>query len=563
MNFPSSWILSSIASLTRRAAAIVGTCALLGCSSLSSSEQPHAAYPTPLPGVLRFAEGREPTTLNTLLADTTINADLSYLLFSYFFDVDDKGNLVPDIATEVPTVANGGISHDGKTIVYHLRHNIRWQDGAPLTSKDVIFTYSAIMNPRNNVPQRTGYDQIQSVKAQNDSTVVVHMRRVFSPIVTYFMAQGGGVAILPAHILARYPDLNRVDWNQHPIGSGPFKLTEWVRSDHLTFEANPLYWRGPPRLREIVFRIIPYPNDAVIALQTHEVDAWFHADPAIVGEMRKVAGFDVRISPLNIFGHLDFNVRDPILADVNVRRAVESAIDRRRIIADTTGNLFQTTDTDQPEWSWAADHHAPFFPYDPGKAAALLEHEGWRIGSDGIRVRNGRRLSLQLSTTAGGGLTSKIAALVQEDERAVGVEVNIKTYPGGLFFAGVQDGGILTNGKYQLSYWEWVGSVDPDDSMLYSCDQFPPQGMNTLFWCDRTLDTAEKDALSHMDQQRRKADYHIISTELGEQAPTIFIYTGRRIDVVTDELSRFRPSPAGSGTWNVYQWSLQPRVNTR
>ncbi len=532
--------------------------ALGGCSKVSTQSggaRPNGA--APIPGVLRYAEIVEPDSLSTLLSTQVVTVDLSYLMFSYFFNVDNHDNFVPEIATEVPTLANGGISADGKTITYHMRPGVKWQDGVPLTSRDIVFTYRAIMNPRNNVQVRAGYDQIASVEAKGAYTVVVHMKNVFAPIVAYFMGVQGGFSILPAHLLEQYPDLNHVAWNNTPVGSGPFKFVEWVHGDHITLEANPLYWRGPPKLNKIIYRIVPDSNTIVTLLQTHELDAWFRADPGKITQLRGLSDYNVMTTAENVFGHIDFNVEDPILADVNVRRAIESAIDRERIAADATNNVFVQTDTDQSVFSWALDHHQPFYPYNPAKAAQLLDQDGWKVGLDGIRVKNGTRLSLQLSYVGGQSIAEKLGGLMQQEAKAVGIELTQKTYPGNLYFASKQSGGILNGGKYQLAYYGWVSGVDPDNSSLYRCNQFPPQGQNTLFWCDHTLDAAEVDALTHVDQARRIRDYHIISTELGEQAPTVFMFAERRVDVMPKQFSGFSPSPAESANWNAYDWSMQ------
>jgi len=529
-----------------------------GCTKVTTGTgaPAHQAAEGPIPGVLRYAEIAEPDSLSTLLSTQIITVDLSYLMFSYFFDYDDHDNLVPEIALQVPTLANGGISSDYKTITYHLRPNVKWQDGVPLTARDVTFTFQQIMNPRNNVQVQTGYDHIQSVEAKDDYTVVVHMRKVFAPIVAYFMCVQGGFSILPAHLLSGYPDLNHVAWNNAPVGSGPYKFKEWVHGDHITLEANPGYWRGPPGLKKIVFRILPDTNTIVTQLQTHEIDAWFRADPDKYQQLRALSGYHIYVSAENLFGHLDFNTKDPVLADVRVRQAIESAIDRPRIAHDATGDVYTTTDTDQSVFSWANDHHAPYFGYDPAKAAALLSTAGWLPGKDGIRVKDGQRLSLQLSYIGGQGIADKVAGLIVQEERAVGVEITQKTYLAPLFFAAAQSGGILNSGKFQIAYYAWGSGVDPDNSSIYGCDQFPPHGQNMLFWCDPTAQRAEDDALGTMDQARRTADYHVISRELGEQAPTVFLFAERRVDVLPTEFQHFKASPAESAFWNAWQWSM-------
>ena len=511
----------------------------------------------PIPGVLRYAEVAEPDSLSPLISTQSVTADLSYLVFSYFFNIDDHENFVPEAALEVPTQANGGISADGKTITYHLRQGMKWQDGEPLTAKDVVFTYRAVMNPKNNVQVRTGYDQIADVEAKDDYTVVVHMKSVFSPIIAYFMCIQGQYPIMPAHLLEKYSDVNKIPYNEKPMGSGPFAVVQWVHGDRIELEANPLYWRGPPKLKRIIFKVLPSTTTIKTQLQTHEVDAWFRADVKLYPELAKLADYTTQLSPENVFGHIDFNLRDPLLQDQRVRMAVELAMDRGRIARDTTYGVYGTTDSDQPPFLWAYDPHVPAHHYDPEKARAMLDQAGWKPGPDGIRTKRGNRLEIQLSYVGGQAIATALAALVEEEEKAVGVAIVQKTYPASLYFASKQDGGIINGGKYQMAYFGWVSGVDPDDSSLYRCNQFPPQGQNNLFWCDAKVEAAELDALAHFDVERRKKDYAIIQAELANEVPTIFMFAERRVDVYPKSFSGYRASPATSSFWNSWEWSQE------
>ncbi|MBV8367278.1 MAG: peptide ABC transporter substrate-binding protein [Candidatus Eremiobacteraeota bacterium] len=539
-------------------AILLVSCALAGCTKISqSTTAPGGAGGGSIPGVLRYADISEPDSLNPLLSTQIVTADLEYLAFSFFFNVDDKLNFVPEVALEVPTQANGGISKDGLTITYHLRRGIKWQDGEPLTAKDVVFTFHAIMNPANNVQVRTGYDQIASVDAPNDDTVVVHMKRVYAPIVAYFMGQQGQEPVLPAHLLAQYPNINQIPYNTLPIGSGPFKITEWQHGDHITLVANPGYWRGPPKLSKIVFRFVSSTNTIKVLLQTHEIDAWFRADPNQYDQLDKIAGYKVMISDQNVFAHIDFNFKDPLLTDLRVRKAIEYALDRKAMAHDLTYDVYQPANSDIAPYSWAYPHDLPYYDNNPAAARALLDEAGWKVGPDGVREKNGQKLELQFSYISGNVLGAKVGTVAAARLRDIGVILNQKVYPAPLYFGSQQAGGIVNSGKYQLGYFGWVSGVDPDNSSLYACDQFPPDGQNNLFWCDKKLDDAEKAALATFDQTQRAQQYSIIEHELVEQVPTIFLFHDRRLDIVRNGFGNYIPSPATSSFWNSWQWTMQ------
>src|ERR1022692_1693721 len=237
-------------------AALVACVTFVGCTRISENAQ--LSRSTTIPGTLRYSVNGV-GSLSPLTQTNTNEVILDMFIYGWFFYVDDKGRFVPDLATEVPSYANGGISRDGRTLTYHLRRGVRWQDGAPFTSHDAAFTVSAIMNPRINIFSRTGWDDIASVETPDAYTVRFRLKRAYAPaLATFFVPyQHSGYPMLPAHLLERYPDLNQVAFNGAPIGTGPFKVVRWVRGDRIELEANPLYWRGPPKLKRIVVKIIP------------------------------------------------------------------------------------------------------------------------------------------------------------------------------------------------------------------------------------------------------------------------------------------------------------------
>ncbi len=166
------------------------------------------------------------------------------LIFSELITIDDKGREVPDLAQTVLTQANGGISKNGLTITYRLRPNAKWHDGARVTSRDVKFTWQAVMNRSNNVLSHLGYAEVASMDTPDDRTVVMHLKRVFPPAIdTIFGESDQPYRILPEHLLAKYPNLNSVPFNAAPVGSGPFKFARWERNDRIVLDANPALQR--------------------------------------------------------------------------------------------------------------------------------------------------------------------------------------------------------------------------------------------------------------------------------------------------------------------------------
>jgi peptide/nickel transport system substrate-binding protein len=438
-----------------------------------------------------------------------------------------------------------------------MRKGIKWQDGVPLTAKDIIFTWHAIMNKRTNVQVTTGYDKIASIDAPDDYTVVVHMKERFAPIVSYFMGVQGGGPILPAHILDKYADMNKVPFNTKPVGSGPFEVTEWVHGDHVTLVANPNYWRGAPKLHQIIYKWIADNTTILTQLKTGETDAWFRADPGLYPQLKDMPGHTTLVSPYSIFGHIDFYNDDPILRDVRVRRAIADAIDRKRMIHDASHDVYLASNSDQPKFSWAYDPNLPSTAQNQPAARKLLDEAGWAVGPDGVRTKNGQRLELQFSYVTGQAIAPAIGALLSQELKAVGIAVTQKAYTSATFFAAAGNGGILNTHKYQMAYFGWISGVDPDDSPLYTSTEIPPVGQDSLWWRDPKVDALEHDALTNFDQERRKRDYYAIQQEIVDQAPTVILFMEQRIDVFNSHFHNFIPSPAESATWNSWEWSME------
>lgn len=487
----------------------------------------------------------EPDSLNPMLSNEADTLNFSHLYMSYLIENDDRGNAIGEIATQVPSRENGGISNDERTVTYHLRHGVRWQDGAALTSRDVIFSYRAITNPSNNVATRVGYEEVQRIAAPDPYTVVVRLRRRFSPFVQYFFGPQGVGAIMPQHLLAGTTDLNHAAYNQRPVGSGPFRVVSWQRGDAVTLEASPFYWRGKPRINRLVYRIIADPNTRLQVLRTGEADAYFDVDPQLLPQARRVSGVRVVLTPVNDLHVLRFNLRDPALRDIAVRRAIAMAIDRKALIAAATHGSGIVVDADQPSNGWAYDAATPAIRYDPAAARKVL---------------HGRSLDLTLAIAPQiiGG-SQLVAAVLQENLRRAGVRVTVKQYPSGMFYATPALGGVLAGGRFQLAYdaW-WVLGNDPDDSWNFGCAQLPPVGLNYSMWCDPRADAAMRDAMNTVLRDRRRADYAVVQRAIAAQLPVFTLWQVQIPDAYRSYVHGIAPSPAGSTFWNAWSWTIRP-----
>ncbi|HEY0613052.1 MAG TPA: peptide ABC transporter substrate-binding protein [Candidatus Elarobacter sp.] len=538
-----------------------------GCTRVASTEPGSAPggaggaaggrHPWTRPGILRLATLTEPDTLNPALSTSQVSVDLAMFWAGYLFNFSDANELVPELATAVPTLANGGISKDGLTITYHLRKGVLWQDGAPFDAGDVVFSWQTIMNANNNVQTRTGYDLIRSIEAPDPSTAVVRLKRAYAPFVnSFFTMSSTPYPIFPKHLLAQYHDINQIPYNSKPVGTGPFIVQEWHRGQVLRMVANPHYWRGAPKLKEVQFRAIPDENTLTTGVRTHEIDFWYNAGSTTYPVASKIPATHPVLTPFTQYSLIGFNTQRPIMSDVAVRRALAYATDRKRLIDTVTFGVQLPGDGDQPAFSWAHDPTLPSLPYDPAKAREMLEAAGWHAGADGIRVKDGQRLHLQIATTTGGSVGARLAVILQAAWKEIGVDAEVKPYASAIMFANFQSGGILQAGKFDVQFSSWLNGVDPDDYTLFACDQIPPNGQNQYRFCDRTLDAAEKIALTSNDQAVRKAAYARIQRILVDRVPLLTMWFARRFDVVSDDLKNYKPAHAVTTFWNTWEYDI-------
>lgn len=508
------------------------------------------------PDTLRIGAYEEPDSLNPAVTSMSFAGDTFQLLFDGLIRYDDRGRPIPDLATVVPSQQNGGISRDGKTITYHLAPNARWHDGVPLTADDVVFTYHVLMNPANNVPTRVGYDQFARIEALDPHTVRVTLKQPYAPAIYLFRDLNPG-AILPKHVLQRYGDVNRVPFNSAPVGSGPYILRGWQHGSEMRFDANPLYFKGPPKIAHVVFRFIRDQNTLLSQLRTHEIDMIYGLQPYVIDQIRAIP--DVRVVQASTlhWEHLVFNVRHPPLDDRNVRLALCYGMDEQTIFHKIYRDLGTPGPTDQnPDYGWY-DHRLRYYPHDPKQAGRLLEASGWKLGPDGYRYKDGQRLETSISTVAGVKNREAIEVLLQSEWREIGMALEVKNYPAQILFAPAGAGGLLYGGKTDIAIFTWVNATpDPDDETYISPDRITPIGQNVTFFASRRIGDDQQAALRLYDPVERRPYYYDIQRIILDNVPEYNFNWLPEIDAESVDLHGLRPVPVGSDFWNIAEWTL-------
>ncbi len=506
---------------------------------------------------LRVGITQEPGTLNPIIGTLSIENDFVQFLYSGLIRYDERGNRVPDLAVRVPSRENGDISRDGRTITYRIVHNARWSDGFPLTSADVKFTFEAIVDPRNNVANLDPYDQIARVETPDPYTVRLVLKRPYAPALDAFSDKNQG-AIIPAHLLRGAGDLNHSFFGGAPVGSGPYTLVSWRHGSSITLAANPAYFRGPPKIANVVIRFLTNDNTMMVVLRTGELDLADNINISTYTGLGTVPNLVPAIVPKSFWEHLTFNTSRPPVDDVRVRRALCEAIDVHELfekVGHGLGALGPSSENPATPWY---NRRLAFYPFDPKAAAELLETAGWHLGSDGKRMKDGKPLEITLISTAGNSTREQLEVILQQRWAAIGVDVVVKNFPAATIFAPMSSGGPFYGGNYDVALSAFIDNTpDPNHQNTNSADHIPPHGNNISRFRNAEITRLEAQAASTFVTAERKRLYDRIQEIEVSELPYYVLRWQAQIDMRSTNLQNVKPATTTSTFWNVADWALR------
>jgi peptide/nickel transport system substrate-binding protein len=495
-------------------------------------------------GELTIGSIQEPDSLNPWLTGLTVGLEVEAMIYDSLTRVDPSGEHIPFLAAEVPTLENGGISEDLLTYTYKLRDDVTWHDGTPFTAADVVFTFESIANPEVNARSRTGFNLIAGAEATDDHTVIFTLNEPSA----VFLETWGYRGILPKHVFEN-EDMNTSEFNRAPtVGTGPYKFVEWVSGDRIVVERNSDYYQEGAYLDRIVYRIIPSSDSLLTMLETGEIDMRFSVTAEQVPIVQDLADYTLHATPAHAYFHFTINNTDPILGDVRVRQALTHGLDKQVITDTVLGGLVQPHGSPVAQPSWVYVDHSDRYPFDPEQAAALLEEAGWTLGDDGIRAKDGERLSLELLNIAGDSERLQIVQIAQAMWEDIGVEVTISQVDAPTFVA------AMTEQTYQFAYGFWGFSVDPSG---YNERWLSSSAGHWLNYDNPEVDQLLIDGLKTVDRDARRAIYEEFQAQVVEDATNIYVYNRVFFDAVKNRVQGFVPSASSStNMWNVHEWWL-------
>jgi peptide/nickel transport system substrate-binding protein len=561
----------------------VGAVALAACAPAATTEAPQPTSPpatsppqatapppptdTPAPAfsgtaIITFVQ--QPTTLNPIYATQWFSTITTQFWLKGLWSFDPNNQPIPEIASEIPTPENGGLSADGLTLTINLRDDVVWSDGEPLTALDFVFTYEMIMADSNIVASRYPYeDYVASVEAPDDHTLVVNFTEPFAAWQTSLFLN-----VLPEHVLRPIFEqdgtLDNAEWNHAPtVGVGPFVFQEWETDSHLIFVANP-NWIRPPKLEQVFIRMADdAAQEAAILAGDTDIGTFLDWSQADTINNSGVAQFVTQPSGYDEGWFLNFDpaTTHPAMLDVRVRKAIVLATDREKITTDLLGGL-----TAPPATFW--DSTPPYgnpdlkpYPYDPEEAKRLLDEAGWvDSNGDGTRDKDGTELVLRYIANQR-QLRKDVQAVVQQMWAEVGIGAELVNY-GDDYFNGYADGGPQPTGQYEIAEYSSAGSFpDPEASINWLCSEVVgpdnPEGSNWQGYCNADLDALFEQQATTTDPEARKQLYYQIGQMMYDDVVWVGLWKDPDLWALSNRLQGVKFSGA-TPFWNAHEWFISP-----
>ncbi|HXF83712.1 MAG TPA: ABC transporter substrate-binding protein [bacterium] len=479
----------------------------------------------PAGGVLRVGLDVDAGTLDPRLANDTTARRVIEQVFDGLVELDPQLRVRPALAeswTQVsPTVW-----------VFKLRRNVKFHDGSPLTAADVAFTYTTILDPALRAPLRGLYTPISRVEAVDNETVRFTLSAPYAPLLKY-----ADIGIVPKAVVERAG----AEFAARPVGTGPYKFVSWQRNSRITLEANPEYWKGRPRLSQVVFNIIPDNTTRAAALESGDVDL-IHSPLSPQDVARLKTSNRLRVTEMTGLGitYLNMNMADPIIREARVRRALAHLIPQRTIVRQIYREMDRpATSVLLPAWSGVYTEEIAQPGHDIARAKALLAEAGWTDSNgDGVLDRGGQRLTITLRTHSEDPNRVQVVELLLSILRSFGVDarVEITEFPGLLQ--------ALLSGNYQVVLVGWLGLVDPDRGMY---NQFHSKGsQNWGKYANPRVDALLEEGRQKADPNERARIYREVARIIATDLPYYVLTYQGYIVAVNRRVEGFTPIPSGS-----------------
>ncbi|PYI53136.1 peptide-binding protein [Paenibacillus flagellatus] len=520
--------------------------ALAGCSSSGGNDQSGASNTstntntnTTAPkkekvdgGEITTAYLGDPQGFIRFWATTTTSTEVIDLVFSSLYKFNEKQDIVPDLAVGQPT-----FSDDKLTMTIKLRNDVKFSDGKPVTADDVVFTYSIPINPDYTGPRKGAFEKMQKIEKVDDTTVKITFKEPHAGYIDMMIYN-----ILPQHLLKDVPvkEMDKSPFFKQPVGSGPYKLTEWKQGQYLSFVRNENYYNGKPAIEKVTAKIIPDANAMMAQLQTGEINViGVPADNLAAIEQYTKTNDKIKLQK-GIAGSqylfVAWNLNNPLFQDKKVRQALTMAIDRKGIVDSVVEGQGKVVNSQTPPTYWTYTDNVPKFEFNADKAKQLLAEAGWKdTNGDGTLDKDGKNFEFEMQVNQGNKVREKGVTVIQQQLKKIGINVTPRVVESSAFTKNFQ-------GKnFEAIYYAWAISGDPNPKGIWHSSEIA-KGLNTVSYSNPEVDKLIDEDLKTFDKAKRKELLNKVDALIAEDQPYTFLYSPTITMAYPSNLEGFNPN---------------------
>ena len=472
----------------------------------------------PDPNTLVMIIESSPTNLDPRVGIDGQSENIDNLIFDDLLTKGDDLNVAPGLAErwEIP---------DPRSYIFHLHHGTMFHDGHPLTSRDVKWTFDSLLQGKIRSTKAAVYKYVDHIDAPDDFTVIFHMKEADATLL--WNLSDGAMGIVPYG--------SGYEMTLHPVGSGPFKFVSAETDREVILERNDNYWGEKAKLSRLRFAVVPDETTVALELRKGSGDMTINSlTPDTVITLARNPNLRVQSGPGTRLAYLGFNLRDPILSKVQVRRAIAYALDRGPMIEYLWRGQARPARSILPAQSWAYNGDVPAYEHDPEKAKQLLDAARYP-------AVNGVRFHITMKTSTDPN-TRMMVAVIQQQLREVGIALDVQSFEFATFFSDVQ------RGAFQMYGLRWIGGNEDPDIFEYAfhSSKFPPNGANRVFYSNHRIDALIDQARRETDPAVRRPLYAEVQQIIAEDLPYINLWYLDNVLVHTSRVRGIRLNPAGN-----------------
>lgn len=486
----------------------------------------------------------EPSNLIPYLSSDSASSQVTGLLYTSPLEYDKDFNIIKCAAEEWEVLEGGTFMR------FKLREGIVWQDGHPLTADDVTFTYQLMTDPKTPTAYAADFLNVKEYRQTGPLSFEVRYDAPYARAAITWMHP-----ILPKHILEK-ENIASTKYARDPIGAGPFKLRSWEAGSRLTLEANELYFKGRPYLDEVIYRIIPDGTTMFLEARAGKLDFIGLSPqqylrqtqgPQWVENWRKYKYL------ASAYTYLGLNLKSPFFKDKKVRQALAYAVDRRGIVKGALLGMGEPSFGPYKPGTWVYNEALAPWPYDPARARQLLAEAGWKPGRDGVLEKDGSPFEFTILVNQGNDERIKVAVILQQMFRAVGIRTSIRTVEWAAFLKE-----FVNTKKFDALILGWTILDDPDIFDVWHSSAISKNGLNFVSFRNEEVDSLLERGRASADKAERKRLYDRFQEILHEEQPYLFLYVPYSLPLVQARFHGIQPAPAGI-TYNFDRWWV-PKV---